>query len=68
MIGAQVSAGNVSVTAAADLSCNLGAFTAGAEGAATLLVYTQAAAVATDPNNGGSINWAITLAGESSGA
>lgn len=68
MIGAQVSCGNLSATAAADLSCNLGAFTAGGAGAATLLVYTQAAAVATDPNNGGSINWAVTLAGESAGA
>ena len=68
LVGARISCGNLSATAAADLSCNLGAFTAGAAGAATLVIYTNTGAVATDPNNGGSINYALTLAGESSGA
>ncbi|MBW2560707.1 MAG: hypothetical protein JRE40_07625 [Deltaproteobacteria bacterium] len=50
------------------MSSNLGAFTAGAAGAATQIIYTNVAAGALDPDDGGSINWAITLSGESAGA
>lgn len=66
-ISGQVNAGNASA-AGGDLSSCFGAFTAGAAGAATLEIYTQAAAVATDPANGGSINFAVYLTGEESGA
>ena len=66
-LSGQVNAGNASA-AGGDLTCQFGAFTAGAAGAATLEIYTQAAAVATDPANGGSINFAVLLAGEESGA
>jgi hypothetical protein len=66
-LSGQVNAGNASA-AGGDLSATFGAFTAGAAGAATLEIYTQAAAVATDPANGGSINFAVLLAGEESGA
>lgn len=66
-ISGQVNAGNASA-AGGDLSSNFGAFTAGAAGAATLEIFTQAAAVATDPANGGCINFAVYLTGEESGA
>jgi hypothetical protein len=66
-LSGQVNAGNASA-AGGDLSATFGAFTAGAAGAATLQVFTQAAAVATDPANGGSINFSVLLAGEETGA
>jgi hypothetical protein len=62
-----VNAGNASGVGG-DLSANFGAFTPGAAGAATLTIGTQVAAVATDPANGGRINFVVYLNGEASGA
>jgi hypothetical protein len=66
-LGGTVNAGNATGVGG-DLTSNFGAFTAGGAGAATLLIYTTVAAVATDPANGGNINYSLYLGSESSGA
>jgi len=66
-LGGKVNAGNASA-AGGDLSCNFGPFTAGAAGAATVNIFTNVTAVATDPVALGSINFTCMLNSEASGA
>lgn len=66
-LSGSLNAGNASA-AGGDLTCNFGAFTPGAAGAATLEVFTNTAAVATDPANGGRINFTAMMNSEASGA
>ncbi len=66
-LSGKLNVGNGSA-AGADIAGNFGPFTAGVAGAATVNIFTNAVAVATDPTDGGRINFTCLLGGEATGS